>query len=152
MTRPNGPEDPGDLQIAPHLFYREVRCKTTLSGMVCVKVLNGWAVARGLLGVPITIVSGYRSIKHQKILIARGVKTALNSYHTYGMALDLACTLVDLESDEVLKIFHRGGFKGIIRGGGRFHIDVRPDLFVGKYDPGGSVTQDTDAMDMLKSI
>lgn len=150
--RSNGPSDIGDLVVAPNLKYKEIRCKTTLSGGVNRDVLNAWTTVREDLGVPITVISGYRSVRHQLKLQSLGVKTRLDSYHTHGMAMDLACPMVDLTSDEVLKIFYKAGFRGIIRSDDRFHCDVRPLPFIGTYAPGGEVTYDDRAQSILELI
>jgi len=155
--RTPGPQDPGDLILAPGLKYYEIRCKTTKSGGVTSDVLAAWSIVRDEINRPIDIISGYRSIDHQKKMMESGVKTRLDSWHTHGMALDLDPVSLgkrgyNLYNLEALRLFYRAGFKGLIYGNGRFHCDVRPMVFIGTYDQDGTVRPVESIMELMGGV
>nr|WP_246423221.1 DUF882 domain-containing protein [Roseospira visakhapatnamensis] len=75
---------------------------------------------------PIRIVSGYRSPQTNRAMRARNRSVARKSYHTRGMAADIAVPGVDVPSlFRVAVAMGRGGV-GDYPGSGFVHVDVGP--------------------------
>ena len=90
--------------VSEHIYIREYACKhcgkfppledvpEDLSEQwffAIRKVFDAFEDLREFVGRPIFISSGYRCKEYQKILTARGYKTAEVSPHNFGVALDI---------------------------------------------------------------
>lgn len=111
------------FQLTENFNLREFQCKC---GCETVKIddrlVSMLEALRRELKVPLVITSGYRCYKHNKRV--GGVD---NSYHTQGLACDIACPEY-LTVEEFTNICLRHGFTGV----GAYpaqnfvHVDVRP--------------------------
>jgi hypothetical protein len=111
----------GDLteHFSASEFQCKCGCKQSIIQPSFVKALED---LRQLIGVPITITSGYRCPEHNK-----AVGGAPKSFHTQGMAADIRC--IDLPT-LYLACLHVPAIKGIgiyLRPGGWLHVDTRKD-------------------------
>jgi uncharacterized protein YcbK (DUF882 family) len=83
--------------------------------------------ARGIAGVPFKINSGFRTISHNKSLIARGLPAAKDSAHTLGYAADIAVSTTDnRERFKVLNALLQAGFTRIGIARTYIHCDCDP--------------------------
>ena len=95
-----------DFNVTENFNLREFQCKC---GCEQVKIGHDLIILlqklRSKLGIPITIVSGYRCSKHNA-----SVGGAKDSFHIQGRAVDIVAK-VDLNT--ICKIAKEVGFKGI---------------------------------------
>ncbi len=80
----------GQPYISDHIAKHEINDRWTGKAVIFEPVIQCFEETRKLLGSPITINSGYRSKEYQDHLKKQGYKTATNSPHCEGAALDLA--------------------------------------------------------------
>lgn len=125
----------GRVRVSKNFFAYEFECPCCGGLKIDDKLIDGLQFLRDAVKTPITVVSGYRCLKHN-----RRVGGAAGSYHVYGMAADLYVPGVTPQKllTEALKIyvFREGGI-GI--GPGRFHVDSRNEQSRYGYDPRGRV-------------
>jgi hypothetical protein len=76
--------------VSPHISKAEIDDNWTGEVVIFEPVIQCFEEARKLLGKSIGINSGYRSQDYQQHLKELGYKTATNSPHCLGAALDLA--------------------------------------------------------------
>lgn len=103
-------------KLSEHFTTAEFACHHCGKVVVEPELVRRLEVLRGILGRPITIVSGYRCAVHN-----RAVGGARGSKHVLGQAADLqtrTCTLAQARA---------AGFTGIgFCAGWVVHVDVRP--------------------------
>lgn len=109
-----------DFYIAPYLRYSEIVSPDNDTGTLALDLLIAWVKLREEINRPIRIASGFRSVSHN-----RRVGGSPNSQHTIGRAIDIVAPGVNLHTKEMLWLFFRCGFRGIGRGQGITHLDVR---------------------------
>ena len=80
----------GQPYVSKHIAKYEVEDRWTGEVEIFEPVIQCFEEARRLLGKPIGINSGFRSPEYQQHLKELGYKTATNSPHCWGAALDLA--------------------------------------------------------------
>jgi hypothetical protein len=80
----------GQPYVSEHIAKHEVADRWTGEIEIFEPVIQCFEEARKLLGSPIGINSGFRSPEYQQHLKEIGYKTATNSPHCWGAALDLA--------------------------------------------------------------
>lgn len=84
--------------------------------------LNKLAIARDYADTPFIINSGFRTIQHNKNLIARGFKASKNSTHTLGIAVDISAK-TDRQRFLILNALFRVGFQRIGISETFIHVD-----------------------------
>lgn len=126
------PSDFRELEIAPHLLYREMASPDTGIAVAHVDLLRAWTLLRRFLGHTVRVTSGYRTPEHN-----RRVGGADGSQHTLGRAFDLswqgysALVLPDSEAavPTLDPAFFRQligfGFRGVGVGRTYIHLDTR---------------------------
>jgi len=94
------------------------------SGKNCsVELLKKLDEARGVLGLPIKITSGYRTKKHNEYLGDKGYRISKNSSHLKGYAADILAT-DNAYRFKLLQALIEVGFVRIGIGGTFIHVDV----------------------------
>lgn len=84
----------------------EFDCKDTGENQMQEEFMSKLQELRNMYGKPITITSGFRSLKHHK-----EIKKSVGGMHTKGLACDIGC-----HSDEaynIIKLAFKLGFTGI---------------------------------------
>lgn len=86
---------------------------------------------RGEIGLPIAVVSGYRSEAYNRELYASAGKPATDSQHTYGRAADIK--IVGMSGPDICDVVERmlsEGRLALLGGRGVYpsfvHLDIRP--------------------------
>ena len=77
-------------------------------------------------GIPVHVISGYRSPKTNAMLARRSRKVAKNSYHMKGMAIDLRLPGCPLEEVRAAALSLGGGGVGFYPGPQFVHLDTGP--------------------------
>lgn len=104
----------GDL--SPHFSRREFDCKDGSHAAPVPELVAALERLRALVGRPLRIVSGYRTVAYNK-----RVGGAPRSQHLYNRAADIPEGYATVDQAE------RAGFTGIgSRGRWAVHVDVRP--------------------------
>lgn len=112
-----------NFQLSENFNLREFQCKC---GCETVKVSSELVAKlqqlRDTVGKPLVITSGYRCPEHNK-----KVGGVSDSYHTKGMAADVACP-TGYTVEEFAKLCQDIGFTGVGAYPDKFfvHVDVRP--------------------------
>lgn len=97
---------------------KEIACKGTGELVVNFEAMDALQEFRNRVNVPVKINSAYRSQSHNK-----KIGGAKNSYHTKGMAFDIALTN-SLSREKIVDIARKSGFKGIGHYNNFVHIDI----------------------------
>ena len=88
-----------------------------------VRLLDGLQALRGLVGVPIAVNSGYRTVAHN-----RKIEGSPYSQHLLGKAADIVISGMSVSRMKTaatrVPVFERGGI-GTYPGQGFIHVDVR---------------------------
>lgn len=101
----------------------QLRCRCCGKSNLHPELIPAIVALRSALGsaeFPFTITSGYRCTKHNK-----AVGGALKSYHTRGMAIDLA-VVGEARQSRLIEAALRSGFGGIGRANAFIHLDLGP--------------------------
>lgn len=120
------------MKITPHLDSSEFGCRDgspyppAWYNERLVPLCEVLEVIRAVVGGPLRIVSGYRTIAHN-----RRVGGAADSRHVHGDAADVSTAVMDArELHRVVLELHDGGLIPAMRGLGAYrgwvHIDCRP--------------------------
>lgn len=89
--------------------------------------LEAFKKAEEIYGKSFTITSGIRTEEYQKLLTARGYKTAKkNSPHIEGVAADISITNLDV--NKVIEAFEKAGFTRFGIGKSFLHVDLGDQL------------------------
>lgn len=92
-------------------------CQSILIDYTALKCLDNF---RAIMGVPITVNSGYRCIEHN-----RSVGSQDSSLHPQGRAFDIA--LAGREPSDIIHAAHRAQFRGFGTYQSFIHIDDGPE-------------------------
>jgi len=123
-----------DLEIAPHLTYGEMMDRESGLCLAHLRLLHAWTAFRGQLGHPIRVNSGFRTESYN-----RKIGGSPRSRHLLGMAIDMQCAVIDLSDLEMIPMLICCGFRGIGRGDGWIHADVRSTATFWRYTDAGIV-------------
>jgi hypothetical protein len=127
------------LEIAPHLTYGEIMDKESGLCLAHIRLLEAWCRFRAEVGKPIRINSGFRTVEYNA-----KVGGAKDSRHILGQAIDMQCNGEDLSDLKWIPVLLKCGFRGVGRGNGWIHADVRALPTFWKYTAGG-MEKDVDA-------
>lgn len=121
----------GEINIAPNFKIKEFKCKDGSDEILLDSsfVLNKLQAIRTYFNKPVHINSAYRTVNYNKT-----IGGAKNSYHTKGMAFDIAITGENL--DEICKFAESIGIKGIIRYNTFVHVDSREKTYYARNNNG----------------
>lgn len=118
--------------LSAHFDLREFRCHCKASRchltLVHPHLLEALQTLRQALGRPLLLTSGYRCASYNRVVGGRA-----RSFHTRGMAADVACQ----ELSQLRQLAEAAGRIAAIGGIGEYplrhfvHIDVRPREFSG---------------------
>jgi uncharacterized protein YcbK (DUF882 family) len=109
----------------PNFTPKEIACQGTGSLLVNTPALNRLQLLRDLLGIPLTVLSAYRSPRHNAL-----VGGAPLSQHLDGAAFDLSLVLPQREMREAaadVGFTGFGGYRSFI------HIDIGRERSWGKW-------------------
>ena len=105
----------------PNFTPEEIACKGTGELFLDLGAMDMLQEFRGILGVPFSPNSAYRSAKHNK-----AIGGAVNSWHLKGRAFDIPITK-KLTRDMIHKAAKKAGFLTVLDYDNFCHIDNRPE-------------------------
>jgi zinc D-Ala-D-Ala carboxypeptidase len=111
----------------PNFTPKEIACKGTGELLVDFVAMDCLQELRGIVGVPVTLNSAYRSVKHNK-----AIGGAPASWHLKGRAFDIQLTN-RLTRDMIHKAAKRAGFLTVLDYDTFCHIDNRPEPIYRDY-------------------
>jgi uncharacterized protein YcbK (DUF882 family) len=120
----NGRPDPQGLQALDNLFRCHYTDEQASIDPGLYALLDALRCSLGATDRPYELISGYRSPRYNKLLIARGRKVARNSYHLRGMAADVRLEGVSMATLHTTAVARKAG--GVGRYGEFVHVDVGP--------------------------
>lgn len=108
-----------DIPVSAHFSLREFEDRTTHQVMLDPNLVQKLEALRALVGVPITVTSGYRTPAHNA-----QVGGAQDSQHELGKAADIVWSGIEMET--AVTLAEQVGFTGIgSYADGHLHVDVR---------------------------
>lgn len=126
-----------NYEIAKNLWRQEVECPICHNAGMHSELLKAWESLREQHDDKIRVVSGFRCRRKNE-----QVGGSPTSQHLRGKALDLGVSTIDPFHPLVIRRIIRAGFKGIGRGNGKLHVDVRPKPTFWRYTDEGIVRDD----------
>jgi len=111
------------MKLSKHFSEREFRCPLSGESRVSESLVTALEELRALIGLPITVLSGYRCPRYNQF-----IGGAQSSEHVRGQAADITVSGLPLKQlyEAALKVtaFYNGGI-GIYPKENMLHVDVR---------------------------
>lgn len=118
----NVEKDLNDISLSRDFKLSEFECKDDRTVIVDKELIFKLQMLRDRLGIPLKVISGYRTVQWNK-----KIKGSYNSEHLHGRAADISIKNIMLDIYTIKDLSVKIGFRGIGLYKDHIHLDVRPN-------------------------